>query len=334
MADPVWTDGVTPLNSLNMTKLQTRDEKAAVNGYASLDVGGKVPAAQLPDLSAAYQAKSEKGVANGYAPLDAGGQLSDTRMPPRFGTVGRGLNTGLGGNLNNVVDVGWYYALPGDLNTPAPSTYFGVLVTNVSDQAQVRQIAYDYQTDDVWMRRRFTNTWQPWVKVWPLDTYSATPPASPFDGQLWTFPADATNGVMWQFRYRAASASAYKWEFVGGPALYALYPSAQSVAAISVWTSGAPTIAVARSGEYLVDWSAQATPPATGICQVAVTQDGVNPAYPAALSQVPAGTPSSLSSSQTLFTLFAGNIQHIYWNVAASTSWGNRQLAILPRRVA
>jgi hypothetical protein len=48
MADPVWVDGTTPLNSLNMTKLQTRDEKAAANGYASLDPTGKVPAAQLP----------------------------------------------------------------------------------------------------------------------------------------------------------------------------------------------------------------------------------------------------------------------------------------------
>src|SRR5215471_3105246 len=51
MADPVWTDGVTPLNAVNMTKLQTRDEKAAANGYASLDSGGKVPAAQLPTVS-------------------------------------------------------------------------------------------------------------------------------------------------------------------------------------------------------------------------------------------------------------------------------------------
>jgi hypothetical protein len=75
MADPVWTDGVTPLNSLNMTKLQTRDEKAAVNGYPSLDTGGKVPAAQLPDLSAAYQAKSEKAVANGYAGLDSSAKV-------------------------------------------------------------------------------------------------------------------------------------------------------------------------------------------------------------------------------------------------------------------
>ena len=51
MADPIWVDGTTPLNSANMTKLQTRDEKAAANGYPSLDGTGKVPAAQLPAIS-------------------------------------------------------------------------------------------------------------------------------------------------------------------------------------------------------------------------------------------------------------------------------------------
>ena len=48
MADPVFVDGVTPINAVNMNKLQTRDEKGAVNGYAPLGADGKVPSAQLP----------------------------------------------------------------------------------------------------------------------------------------------------------------------------------------------------------------------------------------------------------------------------------------------
>ena len=48
MADPVFVDDVTPLNAVNMNKLQTRDEKASANGYASLGSDGKVPAGQLP----------------------------------------------------------------------------------------------------------------------------------------------------------------------------------------------------------------------------------------------------------------------------------------------
>jgi hypothetical protein len=46
-------------------------------------------------------------------------------------------------------------------------------------------------------------------------------PGGPTDGQIINFLADSTNGVVWQLRYRAASASTYKWEFIGGSALYA-----------------------------------------------------------------------------------------------------------------
>jgi hypothetical protein len=40
MPDPVWVDGVTPVNAANMTKLQTRDEKGLPNGYVGLDNAG------------------------------------------------------------------------------------------------------------------------------------------------------------------------------------------------------------------------------------------------------------------------------------------------------
>src|SRR5262245_25622217 len=52
MADPVFVDNVTPLNAVNMNKLQTRDEEGQPNGYASLDSSGKVPLAQLPPVGA------------------------------------------------------------------------------------------------------------------------------------------------------------------------------------------------------------------------------------------------------------------------------------------
>lgn len=78
MADPVFADGVTPLNAANMNKLQTRDEKAAANGYPSLDATGKVPAAQLPPLgtssatsfSYTYAAAIAEPPANGQVRLD------------------------------------------------------------------------------------------------------------------------------------------------------------------------------------------------------------------------------------------------------------------------
>lgn len=48
-----------------------------------------------------------------------------------------------------------------------------------------------------------------------MQTVSALP-VSPTDGQVIYYEADATNGVIWQLRYRSASASSYKWEYVGG----------------------------------------------------------------------------------------------------------------------
>lgn len=41
-------------------------------------------------------------------------------------------------------------------------------------------------------------------------------PANPVDGQVINYLASAELGVIWQFRYREASTSAHKWEFVGG----------------------------------------------------------------------------------------------------------------------
>jgi hypothetical protein len=55
----------------------------------------------------------------------------------------------------------------------------------------------------------------------------STLPSNPVDGAEVYFLADATNGIIWHLRYRAASASAYKWEFLGGPKLYAEWAGAQ-----------------------------------------------------------------------------------------------------------
>ncbi len=54
-------------------------------------------------------------------------------------------------------------------------------------------------------------------------------PASPVDGQEYDFIVNATAGVVWRFRYRAASASTYKWEFIGGPPLYSEVATNQAV---------------------------------------------------------------------------------------------------------
>ncbi len=67
---------------------------------------------------------------------------------------------------------------------------------------------------------RLTNLEQQVQQSHPLVVSATTwPPLNPVDGQEVYYIADATNGVVWRFRYRAASGSSYKWEFVGGSPL-------------------------------------------------------------------------------------------------------------------
>jgi hypothetical protein len=48
----IYIDGSTPLDAAHMNALQQKVEKAAVNGYASLDASGRVPVSQLPTTAA------------------------------------------------------------------------------------------------------------------------------------------------------------------------------------------------------------------------------------------------------------------------------------------
>ena len=46
----VFQDTVTPGDAAHFNALQQKVEKGVVNGYASLDSGGKVPTTQLPAI--------------------------------------------------------------------------------------------------------------------------------------------------------------------------------------------------------------------------------------------------------------------------------------------
>lgn len=78
-------------------------------------------------------------------------------------------------------------------------------------------------------------------------------PTSPYDGQEFSLIVDSTNGVEWRFKYNAGSASAYKWEFLGGPPLAAGQAGSISTSSTTYvdMTSG-PTLTVPRAGDYIV----------------------------------------------------------------------------------
>jgi hypothetical protein len=82
-------------------------------------------------------------------------------------------------------------------------------------------------------------------------------PASPIDGQVVDYLADATNGIIWRFRYRAASASAYKWEFVGGASLHneVLTASGENVTSTvyAAITTPGPSLTLPLAGDYDIE---------------------------------------------------------------------------------
>lgn len=83
---------------------------------------------------------------------------------------------------------------------------------------------------------------------------------TPADGDEIYYLADATNGVLWHFRYRAASASAYKWEAVGiGAPLFAevTAPEARANAAYGDLATVGPSITAPLAGDYDVTIGAQ-----------------------------------------------------------------------------
>lgn len=72
-----------------------------------------------------------------------------------------------------------------------------------------------YETDTGYTRVYDGSLWR---QASPAPTVTSLP-ASPVDGDEIVYVADATNGLRWHFKYRSASASSYKWEFVGGASL-------------------------------------------------------------------------------------------------------------------
>jgi hypothetical protein len=64
---------------------------------------------------------------------------------------------------------------------------------------------------------------------------SAGPPANPNDGDIWIATAVDANGTRWHFQYNAGSASAYKWEFIGGAPYIAVHSASVVMNTVSVW---------------------------------------------------------------------------------------------------
>ena len=89
-----------------------------------------------------------------------------------------------------------------------------------------------------------------------VPAYVTSLPSSPANGQEVYYAADASNGVIWHLRYRSAASGSYKWEFVGGSALFAT-TSGTTTTSGSLTSISSPSITVPLSGDYRITFGFQ-----------------------------------------------------------------------------
>jgi len=173
---------------------------------------------------------------------------------------------------------------------------------------------------------------------------SATPPGSPVDGQIWYLPAAA--GVTWAFRYNAGSASAYKWEFIGGLPMMAYNNTAGSVGSANTWTDigGVPQITTPRAGDYKIDIQARlangATAGQAGFV-TAVVSGGSPGNFQVGASVMAASQTTDVAGflSGAQLADFAGIpastiIRMMYYSSSTALQFANRTLNVTPIRVS
>lgn len=175
--------------------------------------------------------------------------------------------------------------------------------------------------------------------------YGTSLPASPIDGQEFTLVDSLTAPTyLWRLRYNAGSASAYKWEFVGGTPLSAYVETSESTSSLTftdLATVG-PSVTAPRAGEYRIPFGAT-------IRKAAVAGSGarvapkLGAAATADLDGLDWGTGAGTSDEQVsvrrelrLKTLAASDVvklQYLAFTANAVTIQ-RRELAIIPIRVS
>lgn len=179
-----------------------------------------------------------------------------------------------------------------------------------------------------------------------LPQYVTSLPSSPVDGQTVVYAADATNGVMWTLRYRAASSSSYKWEFVGGASLRAIVDTEQQNTTTgwqNLATAG-PSVTLPLAGDYKIeaytqkrvtDTGGQAT--GIGIATGDTTPGNEDAAFAhmfyyanAQDGYIPIEL-TTVKTGQTANTTW--KIRYYQWYSSSNHYWRNRRLFVTPVRV-
>lgn len=193
--------------------------------------------------------------------------------------------------------------------------------------------------------QRFKDTGTSWVEISKVLAVVTSLPASPQDGQECLLLADAANGVVWHLKYRAASSSAYKWEFIGGNSLRSEVATEELRigATYGDLATVGPQITLPLAGDYIVSGGAHAWISGTGASQVfaavklgtAATADTEALAASYTIPQAVANAQGGQSSREILAAArAAADVLKMQYRASAGTGvWTRRWLAVRPRRV-
>lgn len=162
-------------------------------------------------------------------------------------------------------------------------------------------------------------------------------PSAPIDGQEIRYLADATNGVVWNLRYRAASASSYKWEFVGGSSLRST-GAGSSTNSTTPQTTNTPSITVPLAGDYDCSYGGFTQNTAYGVVYNSTIYLYKDTTSLESLTFVPVGTyngasiagvyrATSLTASQVL------NLRYAVSTTSSTSSFGTLFINATPIRV-
>lgn len=135
-------------------------------------------------------------------------------------------------------------------------------------------------------------------------------PGSPTDGLEIYFVVDATKGVLWHLRYNAGSASAYKWEFVGGSDLSAeVLTGVQLVDVtgnfVALTASAGPSIALPLAGDYEIGLGARVNLSTATYCAMSYDIGGTGAVLTDALEWTSAGAWVDYQSARFIKTKLA-----------------------------
>lgn len=175
----------------------------------------------------------------------------------------------------------------------------------------------------------------------PGGAFVTSLPGGPGNGDEAYYIADDPGGIEWHLKYRATSAHLYKWEFVGGPALYdevaaieALDGAAVAPDYVNLDTVG-PRIVIPIEGDYDIAYGAMIDGAASGTNTSAAPSLGVVPAtFQYAIANYDERF-ESVARTVRIEALPQGTVITLQYTKedAAEARFGHRFLTIAPVRV-